>query len=36
MKKNIKISPIGLKGYQINERMKELMGVSSLTKIKVM
>lgn len=34
MKKNIKISPIGLKGYQINERMKELMGVSSLNENK--
>lgn len=28
MKKNIRISPIGLKGNAINERMKELMGIS--------
>lgn len=28
MKKNLNINPVGLKGNQINERMKELMGVS--------
>ena len=31
--KNI-ISPIGLKGNQINERMKELMGISSINENK--
>ena len=34
MKKNIKISPVGLKGHQINERMKELMGISSINENK--
>jgi hypothetical protein len=30
MKKNNKISPIGLKGQEINERMKELMGIKPI------
>ena len=30
MKKNIKITPVGIKGYQINERMKELMGIKPI------
>ena len=30
MKKNLNISPIGLKGNQINERIKELMGMSPI------
>jgi hypothetical protein len=34
MKKNIKISPVGLKGNQINERMKELMGIGSINESK--
>jgi hypothetical protein len=34
MNKNNKISPIGLKGNQINERMKELMGISSINENK--
>ena len=34
MKRNIKISPVGLKGAQINERMKELMGISSINESK--
>jgi hypothetical protein len=32
MKKNINISPVGLKGDAINERMKQLMGIKSLIK----
>jgi hypothetical protein len=32
MKKNINISPVGLKGDAINERMKQLMGVKSVIK----
>jgi len=34
MKKITKISPVGLKGNQINERMKELMGISSINENK--
>lgn len=34
MKKLIKISPVGLKGNQINERMKELMGISPINENK--
>jgi len=30
MKKNILISPVGLKGNEINERMKELMGIKPI------
>jgi hypothetical protein len=30
MKKNLNISPVGLKGNQINERIKELMGMSPI------
>jgi len=30
MKKNIKINPIGLKGNEINERIKELMGIAPI------
>ena len=32
MKKNIKITPVGLKGNEINERMKELMGIKPINK----
>lgn len=32
MKKNIIINPIGLKGNQINERMKDLMGIKPIVK----
>lgn len=34
MKKDIKINPVGLKGNQINERMKELMGISPINENK--
>jgi hypothetical protein len=34
MKNNNNISPIGLKGQQINERMKELMGIQSINENK--
>lgn len=34
MKKKINISPIGLKGNQINERMKQLMGIGSINENK--
>lgn len=34
MKKNIRISPVGLKGNAINERMKELMGIKPITENK--
>lgn len=34
MKKTIKISPVGLKGNQINERMKQLMGISTINENK--
>jgi hypothetical protein len=34
MKKNIKITPVGIKGYQINERMKELMGIKPINENK--
>jgi len=34
MKKLIKISPVGLKGNQINERMKELMGIAPINENK--
>lgn len=34
MKKDIKINPIGLKGNQINERMKELMGMTPINENK--
>lgn len=34
MNKNNRISPVGLKGNQINERMKELMGISSINENK--
>ncbi len=34
MKKNNKISPIGLKGNEINERMKELMGIGTINENK--
>jgi len=30
MKMNQKILPVGLKGNEINERMKQLMGVSTI------
>jgi hypothetical protein len=30
MKKNILINPLGLKGQEINERMKQLMGIQSI------
>jgi hypothetical protein len=30
MKKNIRVSPIGLKGNEINERMKTLMGIKPI------
>ena len=34
MKKDIKINPVGLKGNEINERMKELMGLGSINENK--
>lgn len=34
MKKKINISPVGLKGNQINERMKQLMGIGSINESK--
>ena len=34
MKKTIKINPIGLKGKEINERMKSLMGISTINENK--
>jgi hypothetical protein len=34
MKKNILISPIGLKGNEINERMKQLMGITPINENK--
>lgn len=34
MKKNIKISPVGLKGREINERMKSLMGIQPINENK--
>lgn len=34
MKKDIKINPIGLKGREINERMKELMGIQPINENK--
>lgn len=34
MKKNIKISPVGLKGNEINERMKALMGIQPINESK--
>jgi hypothetical protein len=34
MKKDIRISPVGLKGNAINERMKELMGIKPITENK--
>lgn len=34
MKKYTRISPVGLKGGQINERMKELMGISTINENK--
>lgn len=34
MMKNNKISPVGLKGNQINERMKELMGIAPINENK--
>jgi len=34
MKKLIKVSPVGLKGNQINERMKELMGIGAINENK--
>lgn len=34
MKKKINISPVGLKGNQINERMKQLMGIGSINENK--
>lgn len=34
MKKNILINPIGLKGNEINERMKELMGIQPINENK--
>lgn len=34
MKKKIIINPIGLKGYEINERMKELMGIAPINENK--
>ncbi len=30
MKKNIRINPVGLKGNEINERIKELMGIAPI------
>ena len=32
--KNNKINPIGLKGNEINERMKELMGINPINENK--
>ena len=34
MKKNTQINPVGLKGYEINERMKELMGIKPINENK--
>jgi len=34
MKKNINISPVGLKGNEINERMKQLMGIQPINENK--
>jgi hypothetical protein len=34
MKKNIIINPVGLKGYEINERMKSLMGIAPINESK--
>jgi len=34
MKKNIQVNPVGLKGYEINERMKELMGIKPINENK--
>jgi hypothetical protein len=34
MKKDNRINPVGLKGNEINERMKELMGISSINENK--
>jgi hypothetical protein len=34
MKKNILINPIGLKGHEINERMKQLMGIKPINENK--
>ena len=34
MKKDIRISPIGLKGNEINERMRQLMGIQSINENK--
>ena len=34
MKKNINISPVGLKGNEINERMKQLMGIQPINESK--
>lgn len=34
MKENIKISPVGLKGHEINDRMKELMGIKTINENK--
>jgi len=34
MKKNIIINPVGLKGYEINERMKSLMGIAPINENK--
>ena len=34
MKKKLIINPVGLKGYEINERMKELMGVKPINENK--
>ena len=34
MKKKINISPVGLKGNEINERMKQLMGINSINESK--
>lgn len=34
MKKNLIINPVGLKGYEINERMKELMGIAPINESK--
>ena len=34
MKKKLIINPVGLKGYEINERMKELMGIAPINENK--
>ena len=34
MKKKLIINPVGLKGYEINERMKELMGIAPINESK--